>query len=107
MRTLFVYGDVFRAHNYVDNSAKVFNIPHYFPIHNEAEIAVAVDDCPAAIRELMRVVEELMIPANYVTEVSLRFILGGPMCTTVWMWWGGCITTDHDAAHWGSMGRSL
>lgn len=51
-------------------SYRVFNIPHYFPVHNEAEVVVGIKDCGAAIRELKQVVDDFHIPLNYITEVS-------------------------------------
>jgi len=49
---------------------RVFNIPHYFPVHNEAEVVVGINDCVAAIRVLKQVVDNFHIPLNYLTEVS-------------------------------------
>ena len=51
-------------------SYRVFNIPHYFPVHNEAEVVVGIKDCGAAIRELKQVIDDFHIPLNYITEVS-------------------------------------
>lgn len=52
---------------------RVFNIPHYFPVHNEAEVIVDISNCKAAIRELQKVVDDYHIPLNYLTEVSTCF----------------------------------
>lgn len=71
MTLLFKYGDPLPPHNRVDISHKVFNIPHYFPNHNEAEIVVGMKDCAPAIMELKVFVEEEGIPLNYVTEVCM------------------------------------
>lgn len=70
MTFLFRYGDTLPPYNRVDTSHKVFNIPHNFPIHNEAEMVVGIEDCAAAIQELKAFVEEERVPLNYITEVS-------------------------------------
>ena len=59
----------------MDTSYKVFNIPHYFPIHNEGELIVSMEDCPAAIRELQRMVLEEKIPLNYIVEVGIYLVM--------------------------------
>ncbi len=64
----------FEPHNRVDVSHRVFNIPHYFPVHHESEVVVGIDDCAGALRELGRVVVEFDIPVNYGTEVRLHKI---------------------------------
>ena len=69
IKLIFAVGNFLPPQNYVDASFKVFNIPHYFPVHNEAEIIVSVEDCADAIRELEDVVREYSIPVNYLTEV--------------------------------------
>lgn len=51
-------------------SYRVFNIPHYFPVHNEAEVVVDINDCVTAIKMLKQVVDDFHIPLNYLTEVS-------------------------------------
>lgn len=68
MKLLFKQ-DPMQPHNRVDVSYRVFNIPFYFPTHNEAEFVVGMKDCASAIRELKRFVEREKIPLNYITEV--------------------------------------
>ena len=63
---------LFPPHDRVDVSHHVLNIPYYLPVHSEAEVAVALESCPEAIRELWRVVLDHHIPLNYVTEVRRR-----------------------------------
>ena len=71
MNLLFKYGNPLPPYNRVDVSYKVFNIPSYFPNHNEAEVVLKLKDCVPAIRELKKFVEEENIPLNFITEVSL------------------------------------
>lgn len=62
-------------YNRVDKSYKVFNVPHYIPVHNEGEIVVGFEDCAAAIREQKKFVLEADIPLNFISEVyTLIFI---------------------------------
>lgn len=68
---LFTAVELLTPNNRVDTSYKVFNIPHYFPIHNEGELVVSRKDCPAAVRELQKMVLEEKIPLNYIVEVSI------------------------------------
>ena len=63
------YGGSIKPYNRVDVSHRVFNIPHYFPHHQETEVVVHVDQCGQAIRELQKFVYEEGIPLNYITEV--------------------------------------
>ena len=68
----FIFGvlpDALPPYDRVDKSYRVFNIPHYFAVHNEGELVVDIKDCPTAIRELKRFVFEKNIPLNYITEV--------------------------------------
>ena len=74
MRLLFIYGDPLPPYNRVDVSHKVFNIPNYIPMHNEAELVVDVGDCAAAIRELKAFVVGENIPLNYLTEVTTNVL---------------------------------
>ena len=70
MKLIFdVLPDALPPYDRIDKSYRVFNIPHYFPVHNEAEVVVDVKDCAAAIRELKRFVTDKDIPLNYITEV--------------------------------------
>lgn len=62
--------DALPPYNRVDKSYHVFNIPHFFPVHNEGELIVDMKDCADAIREQKRFVFEAGIPLNYVTEVG-------------------------------------
>jgi len=55
--------------NRVDVSDKVFLVPDYFLVFSQAEIAVGITDCRAAMREVDRIVSELAITVNYI-EVS-------------------------------------
>ena len=75
MRLLFKYGDPIRPTNRIDVSHRVFNIPNYFPNHNEAELVVGIEDCAPAIKELKVFVEEEHIPLNYITEVCVLWHL--------------------------------
>ena len=61
---------LFSPGNRVDVSNDVFLVPNYFPVHSQAEIAVGIEDCAAAMREVDRVVRELEIPVNYIIEVK-------------------------------------
>ena len=63
--------DALPPYNRVDKSYRVFNIPHFFPVHNEGELVVDVKDCADAIREQKRFVFEAGIPLNYITEVGV------------------------------------
>ena len=65
-----VLPDALPPYDRVDKSYRVFNIPHYFAVHNEGEVVVDVKDCAATIRELKRFVFEENIPLNYITEVT-------------------------------------
>ena len=70
MKFIFgVFPDALPPYDRIDKSYRVFNIPHYFPVHNEGEVVVDLKDCVAAIRELKRFVIEEDIPLNYITEV--------------------------------------
>ena len=69
MRLLFSI-EMFPAHNRVDVSHRVFNVPHYLPNHHEGELVVSIEDCAQAIREVKRVVEKFEIPLNFVQEVK-------------------------------------
>ena len=70
MKFLFdVIPDTIPSYDRVDKSYRVFNIPHYFAVHNEGELVVDIKDCASAIRELKRFVFEKDIPLNYITEV--------------------------------------
>ena len=69
MNVLFAYGDPLPPYNRVDTSHKVFNIPNYFPNHNEAELVVDIKHCAPAIKELKEFVQGNGIPLNYITEV--------------------------------------
>lgn len=69
MTLLFRYGDALPPYNRVDTSYRVFNIPHNYPIHNEAEMVVGIEDCAPAIEELKAFVEVERVPLNYITEV--------------------------------------
>ena len=69
----FTVANVFQPHNRVDVSYRVFNIPHYFPVHHETELILGVDDCADGVRALKWVVEEFDIPLNFLTEVSLCY----------------------------------
>ncbi len=66
---MFTYIVPTPPHDRVDKSHLVFNIPHYFPIHYEGEIVVSVEDCPATVMEVHRLVHEEGLPLNYVVEV--------------------------------------
>lgn len=70
MRVLTTIKEPFEPHNRVDVSHRVFNIPHYLPVHYESEVVVGVDDCAQALRELWRIGEEFNIPVNFPTEVN-------------------------------------
>ena len=64
-----VLPDTLPLYDRVDKSYRVFNIPHYFAVHNEGEVVVDIKDCAATIKELKRFVFEENIPLNYITEV--------------------------------------
>lgn len=66
---------LFSPQNRVDVSDEILLVPNYIPVHSQAEIAVGIDDCTAAMRELDRIVSELAIPVNYIIEVFLIVFL--------------------------------
>ncbi len=68
-KLMFTYLVPTPPHDRVDKSYLVFNIPHYFPIHYEGEIVVSIEDCPATVMEVHRLVHEEGLPLNYVVEV--------------------------------------
>ena len=72
MKFIFnVLPDALPPYDRVDKSYRVFNIPHYFAVHNEGEVVVDRRDCASAIRELKRFVFEENTPLNYITEVII------------------------------------
>ncbi len=74
MSILLSVNEPFEAHDRVDVSHRVFNIPYTIPVHHETEVVVGVQDCAAALSELWRVAEDFNIPVNYGAEVRM-FIL--------------------------------
>ena len=71
MKFLFgVLPDTLPPYDRIDKSYRVFNIPHYFPVHHESELILDIKDCAAAIREQRKFVFEKGIPLNYITEVG-------------------------------------
>ena len=69
MKFIFKALQLFSPQNRVDISDEILVVPNYFPVHSQAEIAVGIDDCTAAMREVDRIVNELVIPVNYIIEV--------------------------------------
>jgi len=74
MKFVFKAFRFFSPGNRVDVSDDVLLVPNYFPVHNQAEIAVGIEDCAAAMREVDRVVRELAIPVNFIIEVRVHKI---------------------------------
>ncbi len=66
---MFTYFLPTPPHDRVDKSHRVFNIPHYFPVHYEGEMVVDIQDCAATTLEIYRLVHEEKLPLNYVVEV--------------------------------------
>ena len=72
MKFVFKAFHFFSPGNRVDVSHDVLLVPNYFPVHNQAEIAVGIEDCAAAMREVDRIVRELAIPVNFIIEVRVH-----------------------------------
>ena len=70
MRALVMYGDMFPSIDRADVSYNVLNIPHYFPVHSEAEVCVDLDKCKQALLQLLAVAMDRHLPLNYITEVQ-------------------------------------
>ena len=76
MKFIFEALQLFSPQNRVDVSDEILVVPNYFPVHSQAEIAVGIDDCTAAMREVDRIVNELAIPVNYIIEVITILMAG-------------------------------
>ena len=72
MKFVFDALQLFSPQNRVDISDKVFLVPDYFLVFSQAEIAVDINDCTAAMREVGRIISELAIPVNYIEVSRLR-----------------------------------
>ena len=75
MQLMFLPSTVFSPYDRVDTSLSVLQVPHSLPVHWESELALPFGGCPAAIRELRRIVVEDHIPANMPIEVGLLSLL--------------------------------
>ena len=75
MRLIFLPSSVFSPYDRVDTPPAVLEVPHSLPVHWEAELALPFEGCPAAVRELRRIVIEHRIPANMPIEVSVCWCL--------------------------------
>ena len=74
MKFVFEALQLFSPGNRVDISHDIFVLPFYIPVHTQAEIAVGIEDCAAAMREVDRIVRELAIPVNWVAEVTEVYV---------------------------------
>lgn len=74
MKILVGSGLVFPPHDRVEPHVRVFNIPFHMVMDEEAEVAVNVSDCKAAMMELREIVRGSGIAVNFITEV--RFVKG-------------------------------
>ena len=61
---------VFAPHDRVAPSNEVLEVPHYLPVHWEAELALPLKGCAAAVSGLRAVVVEHGIPVNMPIEVG-------------------------------------
>ena len=71
MKFVFEAFRLFSPGNRIDVSTDIFVVPFYIPVHTQAEIAVGIEDCVAAMREVDRVVRELALPVNWIAEVRM------------------------------------
>jgi L-gulonolactone oxidase len=74
MRLIFLPSSVFSPYDRVDTPPAVLEVPHSLPVHWEAELALPFEGCPAAVRELRRIVIEHRIPANM--PIEIRPVMG-------------------------------
>ena len=74
MTLIFKHGSFFQPHNFVDTSANILISQYYFPVNHQAEYIVHLKDCVGAVGELRRVVTELKLPVNLISEVRISYV---------------------------------
>ena len=75
MRLLFSTDFFFSPYNRVANSNDAHTVLYYMSSNKQMEIAVPVENCGDAYRDLLSVVDKFDIPLNHIIEVSINICM--------------------------------